>query len=177
MAPEGALKAALPGLRVGVFFIAFRYIALVNGRWANASALNSGCSSLLLQQSCSQVLLMVQTTAVVLTMRYSRTTNSADGQRYLSSTAVVMSEVFKILGSLLLLWVERKVSLWDAATFASREILAQWKDTLKLAVPALLYTIQNNLLFVALSNLPAATYQVQVLSVYQCRKLPEDSGL
>lgn len=33
-------------------------------------------------------------------------------------------------------------------------------DTLKLAVPSGLYAIQNNLIFVALSNLNAATYQV-----------------
>ena len=33
-------------------------------------------------------------------------------------------------------------------------------ETLKLLIPAGLYTLQNNLLFVALSNLDAATYQV-----------------
>lgn len=33
-------------------------------------------------------------------------------------------------------------------------------ETLKLAIPAFLYVVQNNLLFIALSNLDAATYQV-----------------
>ena len=44
------------------------------------------------------------------------------------------------------------------------EILDKPRETLKLAVPSGLYTIQNNLLYVALSNLDAATYQVSELS-------------
>ncbi|XP_064382823.1 UDP-N-acetylglucosamine transporter-like isoform X2 [Halichondria panicea] len=39
-------------------------------------------------------------------------------------------------------------------------IFENLSDTLKLSVPAVLYTIQNNLLYVALSNLDAATFQV-----------------
>ena len=41
------------------------------------------------------VLLMVQTTSSILVLRYSRTVNE-DGQHYVSTTAVVMSEVFKV---------------------------------------------------------------------------------
>ena len=33
-------------------------------------------------------------------------------------------------------------------------------EMLKLCVPSLLYTVQNNLLYLALTNLDAATYQV-----------------
>lgn len=40
------------------------------------------------------------------------------------------------------------------------EIIGSPTETLKLLIPATLYTIQNNLLFLALSNLDAATYQV-----------------
>lgn len=39
-------------------------------------------------------------------------------------------------------------------------IIGQPLDTLKLSVPALLYTVQNNLQYVAISNLDAATFQV-----------------
>ena len=40
------------------------------------------------------------------------------------------------------------------------QITENWKDGIKLAVPALMYVVQNNLLFLALSKLDAATYQV-----------------
>lgn len=40
------------------------------------------------------------------------------------------------------------------------EIIQKPNETLKLLIPAGLYTLQNNLLFIALSNLDAATYQV-----------------
>lgn len=40
------------------------------------------------------------------------------------------------------------------------EIVNKPAETLKLAIPAGIYTLQNNLLYVALSHLDAATYQV-----------------
>lgn len=40
------------------------------------------------------------------------------------------------------------------------EVIGSPTETLKLLIPATLYTIQNNLLFMALTNLDAATYQV-----------------
>jgi len=39
-------------------------------------------------------------------------------------------------------------------------LLVNWVDTLKVAVPAFIYMIQNNLAYVAIGNLPAATFQV-----------------
>ncbi|VDN41581.1 unnamed protein product [Gongylonema pulchrum] len=41
-----------------------------------------------------------------------------------------------------------------------KDIIKQPIDTLKVCVPAVIYVIQNNLLYVAVSNLPAATYMV-----------------
>jgi hypothetical protein len=41
------------------------------------------------------------------------------------------------------------------------EIIDERIETLKMLIPAGLYALQNNLLFLALSNLDAATFQVR----------------
>lgn len=51
-------------------------------------------------------------------------------------------------------------SMSDLWNVIREEIIGSPAETLKLLIPATLYTIQNNLLYMALSNLDAATYQV-----------------
>ena len=51
-------------------------------------------------------------------------------------------------------------SFTHLAKLLNTEVLSKPKETAKLLIPALLYTVQNNLLFLALTNLDAATYQV-----------------
>jgi len=53
------------------------------------------------------------------------------------------------------------VTAWAYHLYES--IILKPHDTLKLSVPALIYTLQNNLLYAAVSNLPAATFQVSQL--------------
>jgi solute carrier family 35 (UDP-sugar transporter), member A1/2/3 len=110
----------------------------------------------------SLVLLIVQNTALVLLMRYSRSTGDAS-TRYLSSTAVINAELMKIAISLVMIRASPSSNsaelTWSRAITDVRQELRH-RDTLKLAVPGLLYLIQNNLLFLALSNLDAAVYQV-----------------
>ncbi|KAM8890605.1 solute carrier family 35 member A3a isoform X1 [Synchiropus splendidus] len=103
--------------------------------------------------------LVFQTTSLVLTMRYSRTLQ-AEGPRYLASSAVVVAEVLKILACVLLVLKEHSYSMRALNSVLRQEIIHKPIDTLKLAIPSGIYTLQNNLLYVALSNLDAATYQV-----------------
>ncbi|XP_042283507.1 solute carrier family 35 member A3b isoform X1 [Thunnus maccoyii] len=103
--------------------------------------------------------LVLQTTSLVLTMRYSRTLKE-DGPRYLASSAVVSAEVLKILACTLLVLSENNFSLRAMNQLLKEEIVNKSVETMKLAIPAGIYTLQNNLLYVALSNLDAATYQV-----------------
>uniref|UniRef100_A0A672T5A1 UDP-N-acetylglucosamine transporter-like n=1 Tax=Sinocyclocheilus grahami TaxID=75366 RepID=A0A672T5A1_SINGR len=103
--------------------------------------------------------LVLQTTSLVLTMRYSRTLQS-DGPRYLASSAVVCAEVLKIAACMLLVFREHSFSVRALNRVLKEEIINKPLLTLKLAIPSGIYTLQNNLLYVALSNLDAATYQV-----------------
>ncbi|XP_068604615.1 solute carrier family 35 member A3b [Brachionichthys hirsutus] len=102
--------------------------------------------------------LVLQTTSLVLTMRYSRTLKTE--QHYLASSAVVSAEVLKIFACTLLVVMENNFSMQALTQLLREEIVSKPAETMKLAIPAGIYTLQNNLLYVALSNLDAATYQV-----------------
>ncbi|ORZ21539.1 nucleotide-sugar transporter-domain-containing protein [Absidia repens] len=116
----------------------------------------------------SLLVLVIQNSALILIMRYSRASVNKD-QLYLASTAVVMSEGLKTLLCLAVLSqliAPPSTRLGAAATFNSlvlflrRDMLHNWPQALKLGIPAILYLIQNNLQYVAATHLDAATFQV-----------------
>lgn len=105
-------------------------------------------------------LLLLQTTSIVLLMRYSNTRTTASGNaRFLPSAAVLMAEVIK-LPTCVAMAVRTAGGMHSFCAVVRTEIFHNWRDTLKCAVPALAYTAQGNLLFVALANLEVPTYQV-----------------
>ena len=107
----------------------------------------------------SLLLLVGQMVGLVLLMRYTRT-HTVDSQLYLASTAVFMMEISKFtLCNLIIFW-EKQWSLAGLMGEIRKHTVENPGDMLKLCVPSLLYTIQNNLLYVALTNLDAATYQI-----------------
>lgn len=97
-------------------------------------------------------------------MHYSRIMPLVNGQRYYTSTAVFLNEVLKLAIALV-------VALYDTAgnmgpNITSAELVTTLytqvfsSDSWKLAIPAALYTFQNSLQYIAVSNLDAATFQV-----------------
>ena len=105
----------------------------------------------------SLLVLVIQNTALVLTMRYSRT---VDGPLYLASTAVVMTELLKLIISVSMVIYNNKMDLIVTLELLFNEIIGNYRETVNLSVPSVLYTVQNNLLYIALSYLNAATFQV-----------------
>ena len=105
-------------------------------------------------------LLVLQNTFLVIFMRLSRT---ARGPLYASSTAVFMMEVVKFISCIIVVYIDKSkkgLGLSQIKYILYEEVLQNPYELLKLSVPSLLYTLQNNLLYYALSHLDAATFQV-----------------
>ncbi len=113
----------------------------------------------------SLILLVIQNTFVVLLLRYSRT---MDSTRYLTSTAVVITEIQKFIACFFLVLHGQGWKLMPTLKLLKYEIIEKYHETLKVSIPSFLYTVQNNLIYVALSNLDAATFQVSSLSHPLC---------
>lgn len=105
----------------------------------------------------SLFVLVLQNTTLVLVMRYSLT---VEGPRYITSTAVALSEVLKLLLCTVIVFHENGS---NTVAVLRKEIVSNYVATMKVSVPSILYTVQNNLLFIAVSNLDAATFQVRHL--------------
>lgn len=109
-------------------------------------------------------MLLLQTTAVVLLMRYSATRVVPGVPGYKSTVAVFFAELLKL--PFCVCMAGRAVGGIEALKqVLNDEVFGNVRDTLKCAIPAVAFTVQGNLLFVALANLDAPTYQV----VYQSK--------
>ncbi|KAJ7109462.1 nucleotide-sugar transporter-domain-containing protein [Mycena epipterygia] len=118
----------------------------------------------------SLVTLAVQNSLLTLIMHYSRV-STPPSRAYSPATAVLMNEILKGSISLVIAFSHIDAPSLDLAgqTTGRLSYLARIKrlagdvfspDCWKLSIPAILYVIQNNLQFVAVSNLEAATFQV-----------------
>jgi len=101
--------------------------------------------------------LVLQNTFLVVFMRYSRI---VEGPKYASSTAVVCMEVLKFVSCLCVLLYERNFNFQQTIADLKTDVFGRPDECLKIAVPSLIYTIQNNLLYFALSHLDTPTFQV-----------------
>ncbi len=97
-------------------------------------------------------------------MRYSRKQTEGGKDLYIATTLILVAELIKFVFCLILLLIQKSGSFGQLfKTVASEVIFKPW-ETAKLAIPSSLYTIQNNLILLALSSLDAATFQVYLLS-------------
>lgn len=105
---------------------------------------------------CLTVMTLVAA-AYTVALRYTRTISSGD--LYFSTTTVCITEVLKLVLSLGMLAKETGSPLRFKNTIVDH-IFCSPAELLKLSVPSLVYAVQNNMAFLALSNLDAAVYQV-----------------
>ncbi|KAI3382790.1 hypothetical protein SNEBB_000991 [Seison nebaliae] len=104
----------------------------------------------------SLILLVIQSSSLILYIRYSRSNGSEE--KYLISVAVVVAELMKmaICGVLVIYQNNYDINRVKYLLLGEGNV----NDVFLLAIPAALYTLQNNLLFWALDKIDAATYQI-----------------
>ncbi|XP_075058851.1 CMP-sialic acid transporter [Mixophyes fleayi] len=122
--------------------------------------------SLLFKLYCLLVMTLVAA-AYTVALRYTRTVTT---DMYFSTTAVCVTEVIKLLLSLVILAKETG-SPSRLCNSLKENVIGSPKEMLKLSVPSLVYALQNNMAFVALSNLDAAVYQVTYQLKIPCTAL------
>ncbi|ORY89704.1 nucleotide-sugar transporter-domain-containing protein [Leucosporidium creatinivorum] len=151
--------------------------AIANANYPTAPApAQAAAEPLVSRRTVALTLLVLQNASVSLLTRLSRTPRPGKAV-YIPAVAVFTAELVKLSVSLTMLVREKRsigrskgkrdgvlktvrIALWDLAVNQRQEIV-------KLAVPAALYALQNTLLYTALSNLDAATYQ----TTYQLKLL------
>lgn len=113
--------------------------------------------SLYFRLSCL-ILLTVQTSALILFMRH-----SLHNSKYIASSVVVTVEVAKLI----LAFLAELISQPPFRRTPMTVLKSLWRDfdhnrrqVLRLALPALLYAVQNNLGYFALARLSAVSFQV-----------------
>lgn len=99
--------------------------------------------------------------AYALTLRYTRT--RSDRPMYLSTTVVFLAELTKFWMAAFLLFKTHRYSVASAKQELRTDFIGKPIELLKMSVPSIAYAIQNNLDFVALSNLDPGVYQVWTL--------------
>lgn len=78
---------------------------------------------------------------------------------YFSSTAVFLAEVVKLLVTLVVIFFQCG-NLREFVLFLINNLLTNPMATIKLSVPSVLYVIQNNLVYIAMTHLESTTFQV-----------------
>lgn len=106
-------------------------------------------------------LLIFQGTSLSLTLRYSRT---QEGTQFLASVAVIWTEAIKLLLCIIIQFWACRTAARDVGKDWSTEIVTQTSEiianSLPMALPALLFVMQQVLVIIAASHLDAVTFQI-----------------
>jgi UDP-sugar transporter A1/2/3 len=100
--------------------------------------------------------MVFQNSATVLVGRYTRSSVPTE-ELYVVNHLILVCEVGKLILSCIFEWYTTGGKLMDSVRV---NIIDAPYDAIKIMVPALLYLVQNSLLYVALSNLTAPMFQV-----------------
>jgi len=108
-----------------------------------------------------QILLgmIILTSGYTLLVRYSRSTTHP-AHLYFSSTTVFLMECLKITITGVMLLRQCRFSPSELNALLAKEFFGKPIELVKMSAPSLAYALQNNLDFIALSNLDAGVYQV-----------------
>jgi UDP-galactose transporter len=101
--------------------------------------------------------MVLQNSATVLVGRYTRRPDIPSADLYVVNHLILVTEIGKLLLSCVF---EHFTTNGQLMQSIQQNIIDQPYDALKIMVPALLYLVQNSLLYVALSNLTAPLFQV-----------------
>lgn len=119
-----------------------------------------GLTNLMSVKYLALALLVLQNTFLVVFMRMSRVVH---GPMYAASTAVFTMELVKFISCNVVVFAEswnRGRGINGYTQSLIEDVSSKPYELAKLAVPSVLYVLQNNLLYYALSHLDAATFQV-----------------
>ena len=108
------------------------------------------------------VILVMQNSSMVLLVKASRNTQD---EVYFASTVIFFAEAFKCLLCHSILFIQHiskkeENTILHFCEYIKKDIWNTSWQNMKILVPAVLYVIQNNLLFIAFHFLDAATFQV-----------------
>ncbi|XP_053201505.1 UDP-N-acetylglucosamine transporter-like [Panonychus citri] len=110
----------------------------------------------------SLITLTIQNCTLNLLMRASRTQK----ELFITSTAVILAELVKLITCIGMVYSNEGSSKGAIKTI-NNQIIKRPLDTLKVAVPSIIYYVQNNLLYLGATHLDAATCQI----IYQLKIL------
>jgi len=111
----------------------------------------------------SLIILVLQNTSLVLQLKYSLSVGVE--QKYIPTTVVICMEVVKLIACSMMHLANHLPSKLGGTQLGFKGVISEASDEirdgmLQMLIPAAIYALQNNLLFIALSNLDSTSFQI-----------------